>query len=100
MVGDRLYREHADCSPHRTLHRGRNRRQGQTENKVLLPHADAGALRARGATTSPREAGADEKGDALGVLEGLHRLRLRGCTRTALRSRLYHRALPTASEEA
>ena len=45
------------------------------------PNKDAGALRQRGAAEAPREAGADEKGDALGVLEGIHRLRLRGCTR-------------------
>ena len=98
--GDRLHREHADRPPHRPLHRGRHRRQGQTENKILLPYADAGALRQRGAAEAPREAGADEKGDALGVLEGIHRLRLRGCTRQALRSRLRHRTLRTASEEA
>ncbi len=74
-----LHREHADRPPHRTLHRGRNRRQGQTENKILLPHADAGALRQRRTAEAPRKAGADEKGDAFVILQGIHRLRLCGC---------------------
>lgn len=36
----------------------------------------------------------------IGVLEGIHRLRLRGCPRQALRSRLRHRTLRAASEKA
>ena len=55
---------------------------------------------ARRTAEAPREAGANEKGDALGVLEGIHRLRLRGCPRQALRSRLRHRTLRTTAEEA
>ena len=49
---------------------------------------------------APREAGADEKGDALGVFEGIHRLRLRGRTRQAVRSRLRHRTLRATAKEA
>ena len=51
------------------------------EMEGIFPSAAAGALCERGADPSPREAGADEKGNALGVLEGIHRLRLRGCPR-------------------
>ena len=100
MVGNRLRREHADRPSHRPLHRGRHCCKGQTENEILLPHADAGAIRQRRTAKAPREARADEKGDALGVLEGIHRLRLCGCARQAVRSRLRHRTFRTVAEEA
>ena len=61
---------------------------GRSDEYAFIVYADAGALCERGADPSPRKAGEDEKGDALGVLQGIHRLRLRGYTRQALRSLL------------